>query len=116
MFVFLWGVVPSLGGCKTWSYIIHVWLMQNHSPTDGQSKEDGKGTTSLGEGNNPRLRNLREKGFYLPCTSPSIREVSGYSMFLNPCSMKCHHTLVGGGAEMGSSGHKGKLKQRQTNS
>ena len=91
MFVFLWGLVPSLVGCKAWSYIIHVWLMQNHSPTDGQSKEDGKGTTSLGEGNDPRLRTLRGKGFYLPCTAPSIREVSGYSMFLNPCSMKCHH-------------------------
>lgn len=105
MFVFLWGVVPSLGGCKAWSCIIHVWLMQNHSPTDGQSKEDGKGTTSLGEENDPRLRNLRGKGFYLPCTSPSIREVSGYSMFFNPCSMKCHHTLVGG-ARRGGGGQK----------
>ena len=48
MFVFPWRAVSSLGTCKARSYIIHVWLVQSHSSTNGQNKEDRKVTASSG--------------------------------------------------------------------
>lgn len=64
-----------------------------------KARRTGPDTAPSGEGNDPRLRKLRGKGFYLPRAAPSIRGVCGYSVFLNPCSLKRHHSLLEGGEQ-----------------
>ena len=90
MFVFLWGA--HLQGS-----VLHYSCVANaESFTHRWPKQGGpEGHSLLGEVHDPCSRKLRRKGFCLPCTTPSIRVVCGYSTFLNPCFMKCHRTLVG---------------------
>lgn len=83
-----------LGGHQAVALQYPVWVCR-HSPAVGQTKEHGRGSTVSGEGNDPHLSQLRVQGFNLFSTAPSIRVVCGAGMFLNPYSMKRHHTLEG---------------------